>query len=233
VSCFPLGKDKQRSTANGGGTPCSNQTNLAIKGIIGLKAMSQIAKLTNNDDQFGDVADKYLQQWTKLGINTQANPPHTTLSYGNNSSHGTKTPPTPLFISAVSCPLTCPCQGLLYNIYIDKLLNLDFIPQSVFDMQSAFYPTVANEYGVPLDTRHTWTKSDWEMFAAAVASDATRDLLVAALARWVGSATTDRPMSDLFDSVTGGFPQGGPTFVARPVAGGMFALLALTTGWNS
>lgn len=67
----------------------SNQTNLAIKGIIGLKAMSRIAQLTKNDDQFGDVADRYLKSWKELGINTQANPPHTTLSYGDNDSHGT------------------------------------------------------------------------------------------------------------------------------------------------
>jgi hypothetical protein len=67
---------------------CSNQTNLAIKGIIGLKAMSRIAQLTHNEDKFGKVADSYLEGWKGLGINTQADPPHTTLSYGDNDSHG-------------------------------------------------------------------------------------------------------------------------------------------------
>lgn len=123
---------------------------------------------------------------------------------------------------------TPPTPGLLYNIYADKLLDLNFVDQSIFDMQSTFYPTVANEFGVPLDTRHTWTKSDWEMFAAAVASPSTRDLLISKLARWVGTTSTNRAMTDIFDSVTGGYPQNGPTFVARPVMGGMFALLALT-----
>lgn len=94
-------------------------------------------------------------------------------------------------------------------------------------MQSAFYRTVANEYAVPLDTRHTWTKSDWAMFAAAVADQETRDMFVSKLARWIGATTTDRAMTDLFDSVTGGYPVEGPTFVARPVLGGLFALLAL------
>jgi hypothetical protein len=94
-------------------------------------------------------------------------------------------------------------------------------------MQSDFYRTVANEYAVPLDTRHTWTKSDWEMFAAAVASPETRDMFISKLARWVGMTSTDRAMTDLFDSVTGGYPADGPTFVARPVMGAMFALLAL------
>ncbi|KAK3305377.1 uncharacterized protein B0T15DRAFT_195150 [Chaetomium strumarium] len=193
----------QLSTDDFAGT-LANQTNLAIKGIIALKAMSHIAQLTHNNDTFCEVADRYLEGWKELGINSQANPPHTTLSYGDNDSH-----------------------GLLYNIYADKLLNLNFVDQSIFDMQSNFYPTVASEYGVPLDTRHTWTKSDWEMFAAAVASESTRDMFISKLANWVGTTSTDRAMTDLYDAVTGAYPANGPTFVARPVMGGMFALLAL------
>ena len=98
-------------------------------------------------------------------------------------------------------------------------------------MQSNFYPTVASKYGVMLDTRHSWTKSDWEMFAAAVASESTRDMFISKLARWVGETSTDRAMTDLYDAVTGGYPAGGPNFVARPVMGGMFALLALDRGY--
>jgi hypothetical protein len=94
-------------------------------------------------------------------------------------------------------------------------------------MQSAFYPTVALTYGVPLDTRHTWTKNDWEMFVAAIASDSTRDMFISLLTKWIGATTTDRGMTDLYDAGTGGYPSGGPTFVARPVGGGFFALLAL------
>lgn len=67
---------------------CSNQTNLAIKGIIGLKAMSQIASLTGNKDDWASTASSYLQQWKKLAINNNTDTPHTTLSYGDNSSHG-------------------------------------------------------------------------------------------------------------------------------------------------
>jgi hypothetical protein len=48
--------------------------------------------------------------------------------------------------------------GLLYNLFADAQLGLNFVPQSVYQMQSDFYPTVANKYGVPLDTRHTYTK---------------------------------------------------------------------------
>ncbi|KAK5661687.1 hypothetical protein OQA88_9787 [Cercophora sp. LCS_1] len=184
--------------------PLANQTNLAIKGIIGLRAMSEIANLTRNQDQWGKTAFSYLAQWQTLGIDRDADPPHTTLSYGDKDSHGT-----------------------LYNIYADKLLNLNFIPQSIYDMQSDFYPTIATDYGIPLDTRHNWAKSDWEMFAAAVASNSTRDMIIRKLAYWVGETPSNRAMTDLYDTLTGDFPRPGPTFVARPVQGGMFALLAL------
>ncbi|KAK8083629.1 hypothetical protein PG996_002410 [Apiospora saccharicola] len=190
----------------------ANQTNLAIKGIIGLRAMSEIAKLTGNSDdekRFGDTATSYLSQWQSLGTNSAANPPHTTLSYGDADSH-----------------------GILYNLYANSLLGFgnSFVPQSVYDMQSAFYPTVALEYGVPLDTRHTWVKSDWMMWAAAIAGTDTRDMFIQKLANWVSATPTNRPMSDLFDGNTGDFP--GITFNARPVVGGHFALLALPSNSN-
>lgn len=94
-------------------------------------------------------------------------------------------------------------------------------------MQSDFYRTVVGEYAVPLDTRHPWAKSDWAMLAAAVAGPETRDLFISRLAGWVATTPTDRAMTDLFDADTGGYPADGPVFVARPVVGAMFALLAL------
>lgn len=49
-------------------------------------------------------------------------------------------------------------EGLLYNLFGDRELGLNLVPQSVYDMQSAFYPTVEEQYGVPLDTRHDYAK---------------------------------------------------------------------------
>ncbi|TPX12214.1 uncharacterized protein E0L32_007100 [Thyridium curvatum] len=194
----------QLSTDDFAGT-LANQTNLALKGIIGLKAMGEIAKLTGNEDKFGSIADDYLRQWKDLGINKAATPPHTTLSYGDGASH-----------------------GLLYNLYADRLLGLNFVGQEVYDMQSDFYLTVALKYGAALDTRHAgWTKADWEMYCAAIAGPETRAMFISKMATWIGETTTGRALTDLYDAQTGGYPQGGPTFVARPVMGGTFALLAL------
>jgi hypothetical protein len=185
----------------------ANQTNLAIKGIIGLEAMSQIATLageTADAANYTTIAHDYITKWQTIAINTTDNPPHASLSYNNISTH-----------------------GLLYNLYNDKLVRTNLVPQSVYDMQSTFYPSVKQTYGVPLDTRNPfYTKSDWEVFCAAIASDSTRDLLIGDVAKWVGQTRTSRPFTDLYETDDGGFP-GGIEFKARPVVGGMFALLAL------
>jgi hypothetical protein len=93
-------------------------------------------------------------------------------------------------------------------------------------MQSAFYPTVAEKYGVPLDNRHLWTKSDWEMWAAAASEPETRALFVTSLARWINETSTDKALCDHFVTTGDGGYSDYP-FVARPVVGGHFALLAM------
>lgn len=93
--------------------------------------------------------------------------------------------------------------GLLYNLFADAQLGLGLVPDSVYQMQSNFYPTVANEYGVPLDTRHSYTKGDWQCFAAAIASSDTRSTFLKYLATWVNETPTNRPLTDLYDTITG------------------------------
>ncbi|KAJ5692337.1 hypothetical protein N7462_001760 [Penicillium macrosclerotiorum] len=184
----------------------ANQTNLALKGMIGIQAMAVIANETGHTADFANyssIAEEYITKWQELAIDDSTDVPHTTLSYGNSSSH-----------------------GLLYNLFADAQLGLNLVPQSVYQMQSDFYSTVVNTYGVPLDTRHTYTKGDWECFAAAVASTDTRDMFIDHLATWVNNTPTNRPLTDLYDTVTGNYPS--TTFVARPVVGGYFAPLLVT-----
>ena len=74
----------------------SNQTNLALKGMIGIQAMAVIANQTGHTDDatnYGNIAHDYITKWQDLAIAKNANPPRTTLSYGNLNSHGKlKTP---------------------------------------------------------------------------------------------------------------------------------------------
>jgi len=182
-----------------------NQTNLALKGIIGLEAMSQLSAMAGEEDDatnFTAIAHDYISRWMDLSINQAANPPHTVLTYNNMSTH-----------------------GLLYNLYSDRLLHLDLVPQPIYDMQSAFYPTIADPYGIPLDSRNRyWTKSDWQIFCAAIASTQTRNMIIARMAKWLNETPTSRPFTDLYDTESGAYP-GNIQFKARPVQGALFALL--------
>ncbi|KAI0000265.1 DUF1793-domain-containing protein [Xylariaceae sp. FL0662B] len=183
-----------------------NQTNLAIKGIIGLQAMSAISRLAGNADDtqsFSATAAAYYAQWEDLAIEPAGR--HTVLAYQWRSS-----------------------WGLLYNVYADRLLNLGLVRGAVYEMQSAWYAGVSQAFGVPLDSRRHLTKSDWQLWAAAACGPATRRLLVDAVAYWLNRTSTDLPFTDLYDTVaTGHFPLDVATFKARPVVGGHFTLLAL------
>lgn len=174
--------------------------------------MASIANLTSNPSdgaKYSAIAHDYVDKWQTLAIaQTSANfsnTPHTTLNYGANDSY-----------------------NLIYNLYADTLLNLTLVPLSIYKMQSDFYPKVALDYGVPLDTRHSWTKSDWEIFSAAIAAPDTKQMFFSKLAKFVRETPTSRAFSDFYDVRTADF--GVVPFVARPVVGGHFAPLALTNG---
>ncbi|KAK7064805.1 DUF1793-domain-containing protein [Favolaschia claudopus] len=179
-----------------------NQTNLAIKGIIGIKCMAEISKLlgdTKKADNYSSIAADYVTKWTALA--TSKTGPHLTLNYGNDAS-----------------------WGLAYNLYSDLHLDLKLFPQSLYEQQTAWYKSVANEYGVPLDTRHTYTKTDWEVWTAAIMSDVEgRDLFINGLKKYLSDGSNRAPFSDWYDTKTG-VTSG---FIARPVVGGHLALMIL------
>ncbi|KAJ4311479.1 hypothetical protein N0V94_007920 [Neodidymelliopsis sp. IMI 364377] len=185
----------------------ANQTNLALKGIIGIEAMSHISQLIGEDadaQNYTTIAHDYISKWQSPAVNVVDSPPHAILNYGNATT-----------------------WGLLYNLYNDKPFNTNLVPQEVYDIQSSFYPTVKKRYGVPLDTRNRYyTKSDWELFCAAIASEETRDMFISDLVKWVNETPTSRLLIDLYQTSDGGHPT-GLEFKARPVVGGLFALLLL------
>ncbi len=120
--------------------------------------------------------------------------------------------------------------SLKYNAFPDKLLGLNLVPQKVLAEEARFYTTKMNEFGVPLDPRHTYTKNDWELWTAASTDDAKlRQGLVDGVYKFADTSNIRVPFSDWYDTVSAQ-PQG---FKARPAIGGLFAILdrtALTPG---
>ncbi|SAM86279.1 probable glutaminase A [Ustilago bromivora] len=199
---------EQLSTDDFAGT-LANQTDLAIKGISAIAAMGRIADIIGHNKDaksYANISSTYIKLWQDYAISHDAS--HTKLAYQTDSSWGT-----------------------LYNLLADRLLDLNLVPHAVYKIQDGWYPRVQEKYGVPLDSRHKWSKTDWEMFAAAASDDpATHKLFIDLLYAFIRDGKTDAPFTDLMESTTGDFPKQPEDplihFLARPVVGGHFSFLA-------
>lgn len=119
-------------------------------------------------------------------------------------------------------PLTLDGQGwsMKYNLLWDKVLDLGLLPESFYAAELASYLPRVNTFGLPLDSRADYTKSDWICWTAALADDlSTREALLAPVARMLRETGTRVPFSDWYDTKTGRYV----AFIARSVQGGVFA----------
>ena len=86
----------------------------------------------------------------------------------------------------------------------------------------AYYKSKLNRFGTPLDPRHTYVKTDWLSWAAAMAdADADFHDLMDPIFDYANSTVDRNPFTDLYDTVSG--RQTWESFIARPVIGGIFA----------
>ena len=119
-------------------------------------------------------------------------------------------------------PLTLDGQGwsMKYNLLWDKVLGLGLLPDRFYEAETRSYLPRVNTYGLPLDSRADYTKSDWICWVAAIAEDPeVRRALLAPIARTLRETTTRVPFSDWYDTKTGRYVH----FIARSVQGGVFA----------
>ncbi|ATL66691.1 hypothetical protein CRH09_11195 [Nocardia terpenica] len=183
--------------------PIAHCSNLALKGILGLGAMSLIAQAVSNTEdrtRYDSLARDYITQWATRSQDPTG--PHLQLAYDDPGT-----------------------WSLKYNGYADRALGLNLVPRQVITQEAAWYVARANDAGVPLDNRHTYTKADWELWTAAFLADEpdARDLLIQRVFRFADTTGDRVPLTDWYDTVSGG----RVGFAARPVVGGFFALLTL------
>ena len=108
------------------------------------------------------------------------------------------------------------------NLLWDKVLGLGLMPESFYAAETASYLPCINTYGLPLDSRADYTKSDWICWTARMADDAAvRTALIAPIAKELRETTSRVPFSDWYDTKTGRYV----AFIARSVQGGIFALM--------
>lgn len=181
----------------------AHSVNLALKGIIGIGAVGQIATAagkTADATSYTATSRSYITQWVTKATDVSGD--HLKLAYDQDGT-----------------------WSLKYNGYADRLLGLGLIPTYVAETEAAWYFSRANSYGVPLDIRHTYTKGDWEMWTAAWLKSypEIRKVLVNSVYSYANTSPRRVPTSDWYDAATGQVVG----FQARPVVGGFFALLTV------
>lgn len=114
-----------------------------------------------------------------------------------------------------------------YNAVWDLLFHTGLFPASFFAGETAAALGRLLPYGLPLDSRKAYTKSDWEVWTATMAAD-PRDAEALLAPVWeFYHRTPDRvPMTDWYWTDTG--TQVG--FQARSVQGGLFMRLLASKG---
>ena len=179
----------------------ARNANLSVKAILGIAAYGQLAA------QLGDkaTAESYLKtardmaaKWMQMALDkTPSEKTHYDLTFENaNDTWSQK-----------------------YNLIWDKLLAMNIFPKELAQKEIAFYLTKQEPYGLPLDSRKTYTKSDWIIWTATLANSSTDfKALVKPVWRFVNETPSRVPLTDWHETTNA--KQVG--FQARSVVGGYY-----------
>ena len=173
----------------------ARNVNLSAKAIMALRSYGYLA------EQLGEraTAKKYIAlaksmvpKWMQLADDGD----HYALSFENQGTWSQK-----------------------YNLVWDKVLDFNIFPQEVYKKEINYYLRQQNRYGVPLDSRKSYTKSDWIMWSATMSPDkSTFEQFMRPLVRYISETPSRVPLSDWHDTKDGR----QQNFQARSVVGGYY-----------
>jgi hypothetical protein len=204
-----------------------NATNLAAKGVAAIAAYGYILEqYTGNATAAAEayaIAAQYAQVMVNYSWVVNGTQSHFMIGYRGSQKDG-------------GDPTSWP---MLYNFlwyrtlgFSSLLPNQDYYLSTMRDWYAA---NQLHTYGLPLNSRATFTKGDWHTFLAATYFDTTSpqpqpstfsNTLFHSLYRFANETTSREAISDWFDTIN-------PTavgFTARPVYGAMYAPVLVALG---
>ena len=171
----------------------AHNCNLSVKAIMGVAGYAEMARMKGLDS----VADEYMGKAREMAITWEANArekDHYRLAFDREGTWSQK-----------------------YNMVWDKLWNINIFPNNAIDTELKYYLTVQNKYGLPLDCRKDYTKSDWIMWTAGMAKDKKQFVkFVEPVWTYINETESRVPISDWSDTKTARMVG----FKARSVIGG-------------
>lgn len=176
----------------------AHNANLSLKAIVALGAFAQLGESTGHKaeaEQYRNTAKSFVAQWMKMADDGD----HYRLTFDKPGTWSQK-----------------------YNLVWDRLLGLNLFPAAVAQKEIAYYKTRQNEFGLPLDSRKSYTKLDWLVWSASMAdSKSDFEVFMQPVYRFMNDSPSRVPLTDWYDTITA--KQQG--FQARSVVGGVFIKL--------
>lgn len=181
----------------------AHNVNLAAKAILGVEAYSILLGLLDRESEAAEYHEKAADMARVWEARADCGG-HTALTFGGEDT-----------------------WSLKYNLVWDLLFGSRLFSKELYERETRWYLQNQNDYGVPLDSRRDYTKSDWILWVAGWAENGEDfKAYLKPLVRYLRETEDRVPFSDWFDTKTA--RQQG--FQNRTVQGGLFLPLLLRRG---
>jgi hypothetical protein len=179
----------------------AHNINLSAKAIMGIAAYSLLLSALereNEADMYYRKAESLAADWEERAFLAKD---HTALTFDNENSWGQK-----------------------YNLVWDLVFGTGLFSREIFEKETAWYLKQQEKYGMPLDNRALYTKSDWITWCAAMAeTQEERAALINPIHNFLRETPDRAPFSDWYETDSGK----KRNFQNRSVQGGLFMPLLM------